>query len=341
MNPPLLPRATLPELLQGSARLVGSRLDPGLPRGLISPVEARVAMGIPYGDLASEERARLEQLEPRAAARFLASAALAAALAPRGEAPERPAVLGVQVDNLTVDGALDAIFAGAPQGRARVIHFVHPHALNLASEDAALRAHLARADLVLPDGVGLRVAGLILGFSLRDNLNGTDLLPLLCARALREGRPLALVGAAPGVAEDCAARLRAAHPGLEIPVVAHGFLDDDALAALLPRIAGLARPLVLVAMGSPLQEAWIWRHLAGISGATALSVGGLFDFFSGRAPRAPWAWRELGLEWLFRLTHEPRRLARRYLVGNPLFLLRVAAQRARDELDSPLHGDSP
>lgn len=320
----LLPRASLLDLLSGSARLLGSRLDPDLPRGLLSPIEARVHMGIPYGDLLGEERERLRRgVSPS----NLLAAAVGAALAPRGPAPRRPSIAGILVDNLSIPEAVDAIFAPAEHDGARVVHFVHPHAVNLAVTDEALRAALARADLTLPDGVGLRVAGLILGFSLRDNLNGTDLLPLLCARALRDGRPLALVGAAPGVAEDCARRLRSDFPGLSIPLIAHGFLDDAGFEAVRREVRALERPLVLVAMGSPLQEAWIWRYLADLPGVTALSVGGLFDFFSNRIPRAPWAWRELGLEWLFRLRCEPRRLARRYLVGNPAFLLRVARQR--------------
>lgn len=237
--------------------------------------------------------------------------------------PERPFLVAAALDNLSIPEALERIFS--PRGK--VVHFVHPHALNVACGDAALRGHLARADLALPDGVGLRLAGLILGFSLRDNVNGTDLLPSLCRRAAAEGRPLALIGAAPGVAEACAARLLAAHPGLQIPVVSHGFLGDEASRQVARRVAALDRPLALVAMGTPLQEAWIWKNLARLPAVTSLSVGGLFDFYSGRIPRAPLAWRKLGLEWLFRLRCEPRRLARRYLVGNPLFLLRAARQR--------------
>jgi len=323
----LLPRAALLDVLAGDAPLVGSRLDPALPRGLVSPVEARVNLGLPYGDLLDEEASRLADRTAAASLRALASAALTTALTAEGPAPRRPRIVSAAVDNLTVAEALDEIFA-PPGDRVRVIHFVHPHALNLAHEDPQLRAQLDRAELVLPDGVGLRIAGLILGISLRDNLNGTDLLPLLCRRAVAEGRPLALVGAAPGVAEACALRLQADFPGLSIPVVSHGFLDDEASARVAARIAALDRPLTLVAMGTPLQESWIWKNIAPLPGVTALSVGGLFDFFAGRVPRAPWLWRELGLEWLFRLRCEPRRLARRYLVGNPLFLLRALRQRA-------------
>lgn len=324
----LLPRATLGEVLRGEARLVGSRLDPARPRGVFSPIEARVSLGLVYEDLAAAE-ARALAAGSAARAGAALRGLLAAALAPPAGAAraERPFVVGARVDALTVEEALAAILAPAPRDRARVVHFVHPHALNVAAGDAELRGRYARADAVLPDGVGLRLGARLLGHALPHNLNGTDLLPLLCARAAAAGRPLALVGAAPGVADACAERLRAATPGLEIPLTSHGFLDDEASAALAQRIGALAAPVVLVGMGTPLQERWVWRHLAGVGGATALTVGGLFDFFSGRVPRAPMVLRELGLEWAFRLAQEPRRLARRYLAGNPLFLARVVRQR--------------
>lgn len=325
----LLPRAPLGRVLAGQSPLVGSRLDPARPRGLVSPVEARVGLGLRYGDLAGEEAARLDHPSLPATLAALASAALAAALGSDAPTPRRPLIVSARVDNLTIDEALDAILAPPPADRARVVHFVHPHALNLAAADDALRAQLARADLVLPDGVGLRVAAALLGLSLRDNVNGTDLLPLLCRRAAAAGRPLVLVGAAPGVAAECAARLRRDFPGLAVPLVSDGFLSDADAVALAARLASLPDPLVLVAMGSPRQEAWIWRHLAACPRATALSVGGLFDFLAGRVPRAPWLWRELGLEWLFRLLQEPRRLGPRYLLGNPAFVLRALAQRQR------------
>lgn len=334
----LLPRAPLRHVLTGRSPLVGSRLDPARPRGFASPIEARVALGLPYGDLADEEAARLDSATPSARLAALASALLASTLHSGREAPARPHIVAARVDNLRIDEALDALFAPPPTDRARVVHFVHPHALNLACVDEELRAHLARADLVLPDGVGLRLAALILGLGLRDNLNGTDLLPLICRRAAASGRPLVLIGAAPGVAHDAAERLRRDFPGLSIPLVAHGFLGPAEVEALTAQLDQLTDPLVLVAMGSPRQEAWIWRHLASRPRLTALSVGGLLDFVAGRVPRAPWLWRELGLEWLFRLRQEPARLARRYLVGNPLFVLRALRQRLCSDAGAGMSG---
>lgn len=335
MNVELLPRASLSDVVKGRTPLVGSRLDPNAPRGLVSPVESRVHLGIPYGDLAEDEAKYLRERRPSDDAGVLLRALLASALAQEEkEAHPAPKIVSAKVHNLTIDEALDAVFA--PPGdrrRASIVHFVHPHALNLAAFDAEHAQRLAGADWVLPDGVGIRIAASLLGVAMRHNLNGTDLLPILCERAAKEGIPLALIGAAPGVAEECAQKLMEASPGLSIPVISHGFLKPAEAKAVAAKIEALGRSIVLVGMGSPIQERFAWEHLAHIPGATVITVGGLFDFFSGRVPRAPLAWRELGLEWLFRLLQEPRRLAKRYLVGNPLFLLLALKQRL---LEPPL-----
>lgn len=318
----LRPRAALIDVLMGRAPLVGARCSQG-PTGFVSPIEARVRLGLAYGDVEATERAllaRKERVGP------LLRAAITAPLPEPTCRTRRPFIVSTRVDAWTVSEALEVIF-GAPLARSRLVFFAHPHALTLAHRDERLRGDLASADHVLPDGIGLRLAGALLGTPLADNLNGTDMLPEICARAAHEHVPLVLVGAEPGVARACADRLRDAHPGLAIPVVEHGFLDEDGVRALRARVRALGRALVLVGMGSPRQERFAHEHLADLPAVTVLTVGGLFDFFSGRVPRAPVAWRELGLEWLWRLRTEPRRLARRYLLGAPFFLALAAHQR--------------
>lgn len=328
---PFGPRAPFADVLRGRARLVGARAAAEESPGCVSPVEARWLLGLLYEDAGEAERAYLRA--PRSAARdaaVLARTLLARALTPSGprSEPARPWVVASRVDNVTAAEALARVLAPAPEGRARMVHFVHPHALNLAARDQALRDLLARADLVLPDGVGLRLAAAALGVRLAQNVNGTDLLPDLCNACVRAGVPLALVGAAPGVADACAARLSERHPGLRFAAVEHGFVDASGARAFAERVRDAGRCVVLVGMGTPTQERWAWRWLAGVSGATVLTVGGLFDFYSGRIERAPRALRDAGLEWTWRLAQEPRRLAGRYLLGNPAFLARALGQRA-------------
>ncbi len=329
--PTPLPPARLVDVLRGRAKLVGARFNPQLQRGCFSPVEARWLLGISYGDLAEEEAAYLRSRGLLSDLGVMVRASIARLLAPSpgAAAVDRPWIVSAAVHNLSIQDAMERIFEPPSSERARLIHFVHPHALNLAVRDRELARALAEADLVLPDGIGLRVGAALLGVALRHNLNGTDLLPLLCRRAAELGWSMALIGAAPGVADDCAARLKSDTPGLQIPLVSHGFLADAESRQVAAMVERLGRCLVLVGMGSPTQEQWARAHLAGAPQAIVLTVGGLFDFYSGRVSRAPLAWRELGLEWMYRLIQEPRRLARRYLLGNPLFLLRVLKQKLR------------
>lgn len=315
-------------MLGGRARLVGARHAPELAAGWISPVDARLALGLAYEDPAEIERSYFRKRSIGSDVAVLVRTLIARALAPdrTGRTEARPFVVAARVDNVTIAETVERIARGPARGRTRMVHFVHPHALNLATRDATLRAQIADADLVLPDGIGLQLAARIVRSPLQHNVNGTDLLPRLCAALVESQTPLSLIGAAPGVAQACADRLRASHPGLQIALVENGFLDDAAIARVRSTLAS-SGGVALVAMGSPLQERFAWTHLADIPGLCVVTVGGLFDFYSGRIPRAPQALRDVGLEWCWRLAQEPTRLARRYLVGNPLFLLRALRQR--------------
>ena len=328
----LLPRARLSEVLGGKARLVGSRCDTAKPRGLFSPIEPRLRMGIPYEDLRTVEDAYFASRSLRSDLGVVARTALACALSPsrRAGVVRRPFIVSAHVDNLTIDEAKQAILAAPVGERAKLVYFVHAHALNLARFNRDYAEVLANADALLPDGIGIRMAASFLGVAMRHNVNGTDLFPILCREAAQQKIPVVMVGGAPGVAERCAERMKAEIPGLEIPVVSSGFFaSDDAVREVVSRIAILGRSLVLVGMGSPRQEQWAWKNLRHCAGATVLTVGGLFDFYSGRIRRAPIFWRETGMEWAYRLLQEPRRLAKRYLVGNPLFLALALEQRLR------------
>lgn len=328
----LLPRAKLKDVWRGRARLVGSRFDERKPRGFLSPVEARLRMGIPYDDLRVAEESYFLRQSLRTDLGVMARTALAAALSPSTEAPAapRPYIVSARVDNLSIEEAVNVIFAPPQTSRGRLVYFVHAHALNLARFNREYAAVLAEADTLLPDGIGIRLAGRLLDVAMRHNVNGTDLFPILCREAARQRIPVAMVGGAPGVAAECARRMMAAEPGLEVPVISPGYLPtEEAALEVADRIGRLGRVLVLVGMGSPRQEQWAWRYLRNSAGATVLTVGGLFDFYSGRVRRAPIFWRETGMEWAWRLLQEPRRLAKRYLVGNPLFLALALEQKLR------------
>lgn len=240
-------------------------------------------------------------------------------------------ILGLRVHNVTKDESLDRIESLLAEDRGHSVFFVNAHCVNLAWDDDGYRGVLNRADLVLPDGTGMRLAGCLLGRRLRDNVNGTDLFPLLCGRLERLRAPVFLLGALPGLAEKVADWIRRTYPGLPVAGTHHGYFTPQEEPEVVARVAASGARVLLVAMGVPLQERFVGRHLAATGVRVALGVGGLFDFYSGRIPRAPLWMRRAGLEWFFRLLLEPRRLWRRYLIGNVRFLVLVLRARWRDE----------
>lgn len=207
-------------------------------------------------------------------------------------------------------------------GMRRRVAFINADCINIAARDPAYARHVDGMDCLLPDGSGIAIAAGMVGERFADNLNGTDLFPILCEAAARRGKSLYFFGGAPGVAQRAADAAVLAHPGLQIAGAADGYPDDEVQA--VARINASRADIVLVAMGAPLQEAFIARHSDALQATLCMGVGGLFDFVAGEKPRAPAAMRQVGMEWAWRLMVEPKRLARRYLIGNPVFLARAA-----------------
>lgn len=211
-----------------------------------------------------------------------------------------------------------------------LIAYVNAHTLNLASGDDALRRILAEeAALVLNDGIGLTIAGRLHRAPFPENLNGSDLNPRIAELCARKGWSLYLLGARPGVASMAAERLTERFAGLEIAGARDGYFPPGDSAGVAAEIRATGADAVMVALGNPLQEKWLAEHLEATGARLGVGVGAFFDFTAGHVRRAPAWMNKVGLEWVHRLAVEPARLWRRYLVGNPLFLYRVAAERAR------------
>ena len=164
------------------------------------------------------------------------------------------------------------------------------------------------------------------GTDIPANVNGTDMFPLLCQRP----HSIFLLGARPGVAQRALENATRLFPHARLVGAAHGYFNspDDERQAIAA--VNACRPdILLVALGVPRQELWLAKHRDELHCGAAIAVGGLLDFVSGRIPRAP-AWlRRCGLEWTYRLYQEPIRLFRRYVLGNPAFVLRVLLSRLR------------
>ena len=229
-------------------------------------------------------------------------------------------VFGVRFATVSMAEAMDFIDrAVAPTASKKSFcAFVNADCLNQAYNDREYAETLQSADQVWADGIGVAIAARYVGSPVSENVNGTDMFPLLC----QSGHRIFLLGGRPGVAEKARERAMQQFPEASIIGAEHGYFGDDA-AAVIARIDAAAPDILLVGLGVPRQEFWIRDHLEQLNCRLAIGVGGLFDFASGRIKRAPLWMRKVKLEWLYRLYQEPIRLFKRYVLGNPLFLWRV------------------
>ncbi|MDD4310371.1 MAG: WecB/TagA/CpsF family glycosyltransferase [Candidatus Cloacimonetes bacterium] len=233
-------------------------------------------------------------------------------------------VFGIKICNISMPEALILIDEKISKQEKTPVYFVNADCMNKVYVDKEYYAVLKGTKVILPDGIGINLAGKMLGTPVRENVNGTDLLPLLCDLSVNRSYGLYLLGAAPKVAETMKEKLLLRYPKLNICGARDGFFDWRTEAERVIEEINQSKPdILLVALGAPLQEKFINRYGDSIDATIQMGVGGLFDFYSGRIARAPLWMRQIGLEWVFRLIQEPKRMWRRYILGNPLFLARV------------------
>jgi N-acetylglucosaminyldiphosphoundecaprenol N-acetyl-beta-D-mannosaminyltransferase len=240
-------------------------------------------------------------------------------------------VAGMRIDALDFDGVVEAVLRHASsQGESSYVVTPNAHHVMLFQNDALFRNIYEQAFLVVPDGVPLLWAARILGQELPGRVNGTDLFQALCARAAVRGLRVYFLGGREGAAAAAAERLRGRHPSLDVCGIyspPFGFERDAAESEKILRQINEAAPdLLFVGLGAPKQEYWMCanRELLGVP--VSLGIGVSFEFVGGLVQRAPALMQRWGLEWLFRLISEPRRLWKRYVVGNTLFCFLVLRQ---------------
>ena len=168
----------------------------------------------------------------------------------------------------------------------RLVYFVNAHCVNVAARDTQYSTLLQNAPELYADGVGMAIAARLWGVRLDNNVNGTDLFPLLCEQTARDGVPMGFFGAAPGVAEVCRECVLSKYPGLRVVFAHHGFVSDDEQDELIRSINDSGAKILLVARGVPMQELWIDRYKDNLDVLVLLGVGALFDFYSGCVQRA-------------------------------------------------------
>ncbi len=246
-------------------------------------------------------------------------------------------VMGVRVANATRQQAIELIERQlqGDAGQSCGIYIINAHSLNLAAEAEPYRAVLNRAYCVFADGTGVRWAARLRGVRLRANLVGTDLVPELFRATAGRGYRYFLLGADANTIERAAQVCSRAHPGWELAGYHHGYIHEDehTADAAIERINSARAHLLLVGMGNPLQESWIDRYRDRLRVPVCIGVGGLFDHWGGNLKRAPRWVRQHGFEWAQLLLQQPHKW-RRYLLGNPKFLMRVALSARAERADS-------
>lgn len=210
---------------------------------------------------------------------------------------------------------------------ARLLELANPNTLNIAYRDPDFMEILRRADVCVNDGVGIRMAGKMRGVQTNYNFAGTDLMPRLFSEAHREVRVF-FYGATEESNRIAVEKVTARHPRVVCAGRVNGYVDP--VTEALPMIQAANADVLMCALGQPRQEFFMAKHLTELNVKVAVTCGGMFDFFSESKPRAPQWMRKSGLEWAFRLGLEPRRMFRRYVVGNPVFLWRALMTRGAD-----------
>lgn len=243
--------------------------------------------------------------------------------------PERTNILGVGVSAVNMRLALDQIACWIEQ-RARQYVIVCPvYTVMMCQEQPALRELINRAGMVTPDGMPLVFLSRRMGQPHVARVYGPDLMLAFCELAAGRGYTSYFYGGAEGVPEQLAGALCARFPGLRVvgtyspPYRDPGVPEDD---AVIEQINAANPDVVWVGLGSPKQDYWIAQHRDRLNAPVLIGVGAAFDIHTGRLPQAPRWMQRSGLEWLFRLLAEPRRLWRRYVVYNPLFVFYMALQ---------------
>lgn len=321
------PRAMNPEELTGLSPADLRRMD--VKPGLLCLWWIRMRSNVGYdGEIASD----IEYAETHSIKKDLGILARAVPAwffgTAAGKFSDNISLLDIPITNLTMQEAIDRIIGRMSRPKKTQICFVNADCANIAWNNPQYMAVLHKADLNFADGIGLKLGGKIIGQEIRQNVNGTDLFPRLMKTLEQTGQSVFFLGARPEVSDALVGRLRHDYPQLKIAGARHGYFAPAEEETVLKMIDDAAPDLLLVAFGAPKQDIWIAENLPRLSVKLAMGVGGLFDFFSGTIPRAPVWMREIGLEWLYRFIQEPRRMWRRYFIGNFVFIYRILKSRS-------------
>lgn len=253
---------------------------------------------------------------------------------------DRANIVGLEIDRLDMSETLARCDELIAQGRFAQHVSINAAKLVAARSDPALREIIARCELVSADGQSVVWASRILGDALPTRVAGIDLMQELMALAERRGYRVFILGAKPDVLECACEKIRERHPNLVLAGARDGYFDESEDATVAEEVARARPDILFVAISSPRKEYWLGEHGRALGVPFVMGVGGSVDVIAGVTRRAPIVWQRLGLEWLYRVLQEPRRLMRRYASTNIRFIWLVirAAIPNRLRLRKPAAG---
>ena len=238
-------------------------------------------------------------------------------------------ILGVGVDRLTADEALQRIGTfiaeGREKGTSHQVVTANAEIIYRASQNDDMKAIINQAHMVTADGSGVVWASKQLGEPLAERVTGIDLVNSICSASAQRGWKLYILGSAPGVADTAAQNICAKYPGCNIVGTHHGYFDAAEEQNILAELRELKPDILFVALGAPKQEYWIAEHLAQLGIPVGMGIGGSMDVLSGNVKRAPEWMQKLSLEWLYRFLIQPTRFKR--MLALPKFMLAVKKQK--------------
>ena len=234
-------------------------------------------------------------------------------------------VLGVAFDNQTMDEAVETAYEIQREHRGAYVVTPNPEIVMVCRENPAAAEAVAGAALTIPDGIGVIYGAKILKTPLKQKLPGIDFTGHLLEKMSADGRSVFLFGSKPGTAELAEANLREKYPGVRFVGTNDGYFKED--APVVEKINAAAPDLLLVCLGAPKQEIWMHDHAGELNVGLMIGAGGSLDVFAGTAERAPEGWQKAGLEWLYRLLREPKRIGR--MMNLPKFMFQILFMRKK------------
>lgn len=234
-------------------------------------------------------------------------------------------LFGIELNTVSTAEFLDVLFQWVEKNhqRNRFITYLNAHCANVYFKDKQYADIVDKADLVYADGQAVVWAARFLGQPLPERVNAGDFFLKFLKRCAREKKSVYFLGSYPRVVDKLQKKLLQIIPDLKIAGFHHGFFKNEESQEIIENIKKSGASFVLTGMGVPLQEKFAWNHLMKSRCPVIWCVGALFEYYAGETPRAPVWMRKAGLEWLFRLLVEPKRMWKRYIIGNIIFIFRT------------------